>query len=255
MPVSSGKKRRSGLEGVAAISAIVRILALIVARGGSKRLPGKNIRPLGGKPLIVWSINVVQGMGDICDILVSTDAPEIADVARYAGALVPWLRPPSLASDEASSVDVCLHAVDWYENERGALDGMLLLQPTSPFRRRDTLLRGIELFQASGRCPVIGVSPAQSHPLWCFRVAGQRMFPFVDGGGLQLRSQELPAAYAINGAFYLVAPTHLRKHRSFYGTDMAPLIMNDPGESLDIDTEWDWRLAEAVLAAGDSRSE
>ena len=77
------------------------------------------------------------------------------------------------------------------------------------------------------------------------------MIPFVDGGGLQLRSQDLPPAYAINGAFYLVAPRYLREHQSFYAADMVPLIMNDPAECLDIDTEWDWRMAEAVLAAGD----
>jgi CMP-N,N'-diacetyllegionaminic acid synthase len=229
----------------------VRILALIVARGGSKRLPGKNIRSLGGKPLIVWSIDVVQDIPQICDILVSTDSPAIAEVARNADALVPWLRPGHLATDEASSVDVCLHAADWYENDRGAVDGVLLLQPTSPFRGRGTLSHGIEMFQTSGHCTVLGVSPAHSHPLWCFEVQGQRMLPFVNGDGLRLRSQDLPPAYVINGAFYLAAPAQLREHRSFYGADMVPLIMNDPAESLDIDTEWDWRMAEAVLAAGE----
>jgi len=233
----------------------VRILALIAARDGSKRLPAKNIRSLGGKPLIAWSIDVARDIDDIGDILVSTDAPAIADVAREAGALVPWLRPASLATDAASSVDVCLHAIDWYERQKGAVDGLLLLQPTSPFRRRETLLRGIELFRANGRRAVVGVSPAQSHPLWCFRVDGENMFPFVDGAGLQLRSQDLPAAYAINGAFYLIAPAQLRKQASFYDADMTPLIMEQPGESLDIDTEWDWRLAEAWLAAGGGASE
>lgn len=226
----------------------MRILALIAARGGSKRLPGKNTRLLGGKPLIAWSIQVAQGIGAIGDILVSTDAQDIADVAHQAGALVPWLRPAALATDEAASLDVCLHAIDWYENEKGAVDGLLLLQPTSPFRRRDTLLRGIDQFQSGGRRPVIGVSPARSHPLWCFRVQGQTMIPFIDGAGLQLRSQDLPAAYAINGAFYLVEPRQLRERRSFYGPDMAPLIMNGPGEWVDIDSEWDWRMAEALLA-------
>jgi CMP-N,N'-diacetyllegionaminic acid synthase len=228
----------------------VRILALITARGGSKRLPGKNIRSLGGKPLIVWSIEVARGIGDICDILVSTDSPDIGQVARDAGAFVPWLRPQALATDEASSVDVCLHAIDWYERERGAIDGMLLLQPTSPFRGRDTLLRGIEMFRSCGCCAVLGVSAAQSHPLWCFRMQGDRIVPFVDGAALRLRSQELPAAYAVNGAFYLVAPAQLREQRSFYGADTAPLIMDDPRASLDIDTEWDWRMAEAMLAGG-----
>jgi CMP-N,N'-diacetyllegionaminic acid synthase len=255
MPVSPRKKRRSGFESAAAISENVRILAVIAARGGSKRLPGKNVRSLGGRPLIGWSIAAAQRLGGLCDILVTTDAPAIAELARDAGALVPWLRPAALASDEASSVDVCLHAVDWYESEKGAVDGVLLLQPTSPFRRHETLQRGVELFQANGRLPVVGVSPAKSHPAWCFRVQGQRMFPFIGGDGLLLRSQDLPAAYAINGAFYLVAPAHLREHRSFYGPDMVPLAMDDPAESLDIDSEWDWRMAEALLAAADSRPE
>jgi CMP-N,N'-diacetyllegionaminic acid synthase len=230
----------------------VRIVALITARSGSKRLPGKNTRLLGGKPLILWSIEVARGIDEICDILISTDSTDIGTVASEAGALVPWLRPESLATDEAGSVDVCLHAIDWYEREHGAIDGVLLLQPTSPFRGRETLLRGIELFGSGGRRAVVGVSAAQSHPLWCFRLQGDRMVPFVDGAALQSRSQELPAAYAVNGAFYLVTPAHLREHRSFYGPDMAPLIMDDPRAALDIDTEWDWRMAEAMLTAGET---
>ncbi|MFZ5875366.1 MAG: cytidylyltransferase domain-containing protein [Nitrospirota bacterium] len=233
----------------------MRILALIAARGGSKRVPGKNLRRLGGKPLIVWSIDVAKGVPEICDILVSTDAPNIAEVARHGGALVPWLRPESLATDDALSVDVCLHAMNWYEAEKGAVDGVLLLQPTSPFRSRRTLMRGIELFRATAYRPVLGVSPAQSHPWWCFRIEGGTLRPFVDGDGLHRRSQDLPPAYVINGAFYLVTPEHLRQHRSFYSDDMLPLVMDHPAESLDIDTEWDWKAAQEVLAArgADSR--
>ncbi|NDB69694.1 MAG: acylneuraminate cytidylyltransferase family protein, partial [Methylocystaceae bacterium] len=93
----------------------MKILALVTARGGSKRLPGKNLRKLDGIPLIVWSINIAKGVDTICDILVSTDSPSIANVARDAGALVPWLRPAELATDTATSVDVSLHALDWYE--------------------------------------------------------------------------------------------------------------------------------------------
>lgn len=226
----------------------MRILALIAARGGSKRVPGKNIRPLGGIPLIVWSVNAAKGIDEICDILVSTDDSAIADVARSAGALVPWLRPQELASDDASSVDVCLHAINWYESKKGKVDGLLLLQPTSPFRSRATVLRGIEVFSLHQCRPVVGVSPAESHPLWCFQLDGEKMRPFVDGGGLQLRSQDLPPACVVNGAFYLIAPSDLREHRSLFKSDMVPLLIDEPEENLDIDTEWDWRLAEAILA-------
>lgn len=233
----------------------MRILALITARGGSKRVPGKNIRPLGGKPLIVWSIDVAKEIPDICDILVSTDGPEIAEVARRAGALAPWLRPAELSTDTASSVDACLHALDWYESTRGAIDGLMLLQPTSPFRKRDTVLRGIELFRSTDRRSVLGLSPAHSHPMWCVKVSGLSIRPFMDEGALSLRSQDLPKAYVPAGVFYLISPSELRQHRSFCNDSTVPLIIDAPSESIDIDTEWDWEVAEAVMGKGSSRSE
>lgn len=203
---------------------------------------------LSGRPLFVWSIDVVRDAPHICDILVSTDDPNIADLARNAGALAPWLRPAELATDTASSVDVCLHALDWYESQNGKIDGLLLLQPTSPFRSRDTVSRGISLFRASNFRPVLGVSPAASHPMWCFRIIEQTLRPFIAGGGLHLRSQDLPEAFVVNGALYLVAPADLRNLRSFVSDDAVPLVINDPKESIDIDSEWDWRTAELVLA-------
>jgi len=224
----------------------LKILALILARGGSKRIPGKNIRLLGGIPLITWSINVAKGIPEICDILVSTDAPDIAEVARNSGVLVPWLRPAELATDTASSADVALHALDWYEGEKGAVDGLLLLQPTSPFRQRETINCGIHLFRQHNHRPVIGVSPAYPHPMWCFKIEGTTMMPFVEGG-LRLRSQDLPPAYAINGVFYLLTPSDLRLHRTFYTDTTVPLVINRPEESIDIDTERDWEIAEAFL--------
>lgn len=223
----------------------MRILVLIPARGGSKRLPGKNIRPLCGKPLIIWSIEVCQGMPDICDILVSTDDQTAAEISKRAGALVPWLRPAELATDEVTSKDVALHALSWYENEKGEVDGVMLLQPTSPFRSRDTVMRGIELFRQHGCRPVVGVSPAGSHPMWCLKVDGASMSPFMEGGGLHLRSQDLPPAFVVNGAFYLLTPHDLRRHQSFYSDDMVPLVVDSPEEGIDIDTEYDWRVAEA----------
>lgn len=198
--------------------------------------------------MIVWSVDAAKRCPEICDILVSTDDHAIAEVARNADALVPWLRPPELATDEASSVDVCLHALDWYEGKNGKVDGLLLLQPTSPFRRRSTVLRGIELFRRSRPRAVLGVSPAASHPLWCVKINGETVRPFVSGADMGLRSQDLPPAYVLNGAFYLAEPEDLRRRRSFYGEGMLPFIMSEPEESLDIDTEWDWRIAEAIFA-------
>ena len=225
----------------------MKILALITARGGSKRLPGKNIRPLGGKPLLVWSIDVVKEISEICDILVSSDDKFIAEIALNSGAIVPWLRPSELANDTTSSVDVALHAIDWYEREKGKIDGLLLLQPTSPFRKRESILRGLELFKKNQQHPVIGVSPAESHPMWCFKIDGAVMEPFIKGG-LHFRSQDLPLAYVVNGSFYLIAPEDLRKSNSFFSKGMTPLVMDSFMESIDIDTEWDWIKAENFLS-------
>jgi CMP-N,N'-diacetyllegionaminic acid synthase len=225
----------------------LRVLALVPARGGSKRLPGKNLRRLGSRPLIVWSIDAARDVADICDILVSTDDEAIAEVARSAGALVPWLRPAELATDTASSVDVCLHALDRYEASFGRVDGLLLLQATSPFRSRGTVLRGIDLFRENMRRPVVGVRPAGSHPMWCYRIKEGTLRPFIAGVPSHLRSQDLPPAYEISGAFYLISPHSLRTSRAFIGDDTMPLVIDRQEESLDIDTDWDWRLAEAML--------
>ena len=225
----------------------MKILALITARGGSKRLPGKNTRLLGGKPLVVWSIDVAKDIPEICDILVSTDDPTIAAVCTEAGAYVPWLRPAELATDTASSVDVALHALDWYEAEKGAVDGLLLLQPTSPFRTKVTVQRGIELFSKHGRQPVLGVSPTHAHPMWTLKMDGDYLVPFMCEHGFGTRSQDLPPAYVVNGSFYLISPAELRACRSFVGTKTIPLLIESPQEAMDIDTQWDFKLAESIV--------
>lgn len=226
----------------------MRILALVPARGGSKRLPGKNIRLLGGRPLIAWTVAAIKNLPGICDVLVSTDDAAIADIALQAGALVPWLRPSELATDTASSVDVSLHGLDWYEKKAGPVDGLLLLQPTSPFRKPETIRRGIAQFMDGGLA-VIGVSPAPAHPAWCFRIEDGELHPYIDASGLNSRSQDLPEAFVVNGAFYLIAPTALREHHSFYPMGSTqPLLMLDPMEAVDIDTEFDWLVAEAIAS-------
>lgn len=222
---------------------------MIPARGGSKRLPGKNLRLLGGRPLVAWSIATGLQLDAVADVLVSTDDETIAEVARALGALVPWLRPSELSTDEATTTDVALHALDWYEQARGPVDGLLLLQPTTPFRRLASMHRGMDLFAVHDRRAVVGVCQAGAHPLWCFTVAEGRLRPFVHGGGLDLRSQDLPEALVVNGAFYLVQPDQLRRTGSFFGEAPTPLRMDGPEESIDIDTPLDLMVAQTVLTA------
>jgi N-acylneuraminate cytidylyltransferase len=225
----------------------MKILALIPARGGSKRLPGKNIKLLGGKPLIVWSIDVAKGTPEICDILVSTDNAAIAKVSKDAGALVPWLRPEELATDTASSVDVALHALEWYEAEKGKVDGLLLLQPTSPFRTQSTVRQGIGLFKDNNLQSVLGVSPCHTHPMWTLKIEGQHLVPFMPNHGLGMRSQDLPPAYVVNGSFYLSSPENLRTRLSFSAGELIPLVIDSEEEVLDIDTALDFKIAESIL--------
>lgn len=229
----------------------MKILALVPARGGSKRLPGKNIRLLGDKSLIVWSLDVAKGIPEICDILVSTDDPDIAAVCREAGALVPWLRPAELATDTASSIDVALHALDWYEDKFGPVDGLMLLQPTSPFRRTETIKQAISIFLTNGRRPVIGVSPAASHPAWCFEVADNTLLPFFGNefSNVLHRSQDLSPAYALNGSIYLAESSYIRRECTFLGPETYPLIMENLEEALDIDTAHDFLIAECIAAS------
>jgi CMP-N,N'-diacetyllegionaminic acid synthase len=225
----------------------VRILALIPARGGSKRLPGKNIRLLGEKPLIVWSIDVAKDISEICDILVSTDDPAIAEVCKEAGAYVPWLRPAGLASDTASTVDVALHALDWYEAEKGTVDGLLLLQPTSPFRTKESVRKGIELFKDSSMQQVLAISPTPAHPMWMLKVQDNQMVPFMHEHGFGTRSQDLPPVFVVNGSIYLTSSEDLRMNQSFIGSKISPIIIESQMEALDIDAEWDMALGEFML--------
>lgn len=224
----------------------MRILALVPARGGSKRLPDKNVRPLLGKPLIAWTIEPALQSGLFCDVLLSTDDEKIVAVGRDAGVLAPWLRPPALASDTASSVDVALHAVDWYEAQHGEVDGVMLLQPTSPFRSARSIAGSIALFGQDPASPVVSMTQALSHPAWTFHVEAGKLVPFLDWAETEKRSQDLVPAFVNDGAIYIISPKTLRLRRSFMDQNTRPYVIEDARESIDIDTPDDWYLAERI---------
>lgn len=225
----------------------MKLLALIPARGGSKRIPNKNMRWLGGKPLISWTIEIAKQIPEFADILVSTDSEAIAQYAKKQGTLVPWLRPTELSSDVANSIDVCLHAIDWYEKENGKIDGVMLLQPTSPFRSTFNLKRSIELFKTQPQKSVVSFSTAASHPMWCYRINDHSLIPYIEFTAKMARSQDLPAAYVPNGSIYLANTDYLRRWKSFIGKETNPIIIDEYSENIDIDTEDDWKLAEYIL--------
>ena len=152
-----------------------------------------------------------------------------------------------LATDTASSVDVALHALNWYEAKKGLVDGLLLLQPTSPFRTKENIQRGIELFINHNFQSIIGVSPTSDHPMWTLKIQDDFLVPFMQEHGIGIRSQDLPPSYVMNGYFYLIAPKELRAQHSFIGPKTLPLLIESSQEALDIDTEWDYKIAEFIV--------
>jgi CMP-N,N'-diacetyllegionaminic acid synthase len=227
----------------------MKILAIVPARSGSKRLPGKNIKILGDKPLIAWTIECAKKIHDICDVIVSTDSIEIADVAKQYGATVPFIRPIELSTDTASSVDVMLHALEEYEKKEGFVDGVMLLQPTSPFRSINLINRGIKKYQENNKRTIVGVSPVRDHPEWVMKKKGDLLVPYIAESQSSSRSQDLPEAFVVNGCFYLIDQDLLKKTKKIVSSEFFPLIVNSMQESLDIDDQWDWNIAQMIAAS------
>jgi len=228
----------------------MRILALILARGGSKRLPKKNIRELGGKPLIVWSIETAKQIPEVVDTLVSTDCVDIAAVSRSEGARVPWLRPGHLSTDSSTSVDAALHGVDWYEAECGLVDGIMLLQPTSPFRDLSLIQDAIRIFETDVSVPIVSVSKVTdvpAHPEFCFIQIEGNMERISDWEKLRYHLQNNDPVFMLNGSIYLIAPGILRRERTFVPQTFRSIVMTNDDESLDIDTEIDWETAQEIV--------
>lgn len=225
-----------------------RILALIPARGGSKGLPGKNIRDLHGKPLIAWSIEAAKQSNYIDRIIVSTDSMDIATIATKYGAEVPFMRPAELATDNSSGMDVCLHALQWFSDKNDNYDLLLILQPTSPLRTISDIDAAIETIGEKQAKAVVSVCETDHHPWWSNELPQDgNMEGFLRPEVLNKNRQELPTYYRLNGAIYLIDTKVLKKTRSFYGPETFAYVM--PTErSIDIDTLLDFLVAEAYLA-------
>jgi CMP-N-acetylneuraminic acid synthetase len=224
----------------------LKLLGLLPARGGSKGVPGKNIKALAGVPLIAWSIRAARDSGAFERIVVTTDSPEIAAVASSFGAPVPWLRPAELAGDRSPSIDFVLHALDRLMADDGwEPDAVMLLQPTSPFRSAASIRRAAEAFAASGTDSMASVSPVSTHPWSCYFLdAGGRLERAAPGAPEVLRRQDLPPAYAPDGSIYVTSPRFLRQKRGFLGPGTVAFL-TPPDEAADIDTADDWARAEA----------
>lgn len=210
----------------------LRVLALITARGGSKGLPGKNIRPAGGKPLLAWTVEAARG-SRYCDrVVISTDDEAIAEAALAHGCEVPFMRPAQLATDTSSSMDVVMHALQALPG----FDLLLLLQPTSPLRTSADIDAACELLLAQQAPACVSVTPARESPYWMYSVGpDQALKPVVELPAGITRRQDLPLAYSLNGGVYLARTTWLQESRSFVTPQTVALVM-PANRSLDIDT-------------------
>ncbi len=223
-----------------------KILALIPARSGSKGVPNKNIKLIAGKPLLFWTVEAAKKCAWLDKIIVSTDDPKIATLAKQAGAEVPFLRPKELSSDSARMIDVLLHAIDWFEKHGENYDLLLLLQPTSPLRSSEDIKNAIMEMSYRSAKAIISVCPTEHPPYWSNVLPPDHSLKhFIDQAVIRNR-QELPEYYRLNGAIYLSDVEYLKKNSGFWGDATFAYIM--PVErSVDIDSEIDFKLAEILL--------
>jgi N-acylneuraminate cytidylyltransferase len=223
-------------------------LYIIPARGGSKGIPRKNIKPLAGKPLIAYSIDVAKELAiDTAHVIVSTDDDEIAAVAESCGVPVPYRRPAELATDRSGSREVMLHAMDWADSRGIAYDCVVLLQPTSPMRTADDVRQALSLY-TDNLDMVVSVAEALSNPYYtCFETTDDGYLHISKGDGLYTRRQDCPKVWEYNGAVYVINPNSLRAHALGEFIRRVPSVM-DRSRSIDLDTLTDWMIAETILA-------
>ena len=229
-----------------------KVLAIVPARGGSKRLPGKNRLILNNKPLIAWSIEAGLNSSYVDRVIVSTDDQDIADISREWGAEVPFIRPQELASDKATTVDTIIHALQSIENSDERYDYILLLQPTSPLRTAKHIDEAVELMIEKCADSIVGVTEV-SHPVeWSNTLPDNlSMDNFISKEAYFTRSQDFPERYQINGAIYLIKKESLLSSGMMKSEVNSIAYIMDKNDSVDIDDRFDFILAETLM---DSKS-
>lgn len=225
------------------------LLGIIPARSGSKGVPEKNIRNVAGKPLMHYTIEAAQDSGKLSEYIVSTDSEEYAEIAREAGASVPFLRPDELATDYSATIDAVKHAVTTYEEQyQVRIDATVLLQPTTPLRKSSDIDAAIELFLDSRAESLISCyRTVHSHPNHLYEMtANNRVAPLRDQTQVPDRRQEFEPLFLLNGALYISTRDLIFEHDVL--KEEAPVAYVMPRErSINIDEEFDLQLAEFLI--------
>lgn len=226
-----------------------KILAIVPARAGSKRLPNKNIKSLCGKPLIGWSIEAGASSSYVDKVIVSTDSDEIASVSKQFGADIPFLRPSELATDTASSFDVVKHSLDFFSSNGELYDVVVLLQPTSPLRNSIDLDKAIEFYLSKKANSVTSVCEVEHSPLWSNVLPENfSMRNFIRKSIKGKNSQGLKKYYRLNGAIYICNIEAFLIEKTFISSKRSFAFIMEQQSSVDIDTELDFIVAEAILS-------
>lgn len=227
-------------------------LCVIPARGGSKRIPRKNIKPFAGLPMIAHSIAAARASGLFSRIVVSTDDAEIAEIARMHGAEIPFIRPAALSNDHAGTIPVIAHAIETLAARRGPADAVCCLYATAPFVRAGDLREGLRLLE-SGDWSYVFTATEFPAPIF-------RSFRVLDSGGVEMfypdkfatRSQDLPRAWHDAGQFYWGRPSAWLAGEPFF-TPRARALLLPRWQVQDIDTQEDWERAELIAPALNAR--
>lgn len=227
------------------------VLALIPARAGSKRVKNKNIRDLGGKPLIAYTIEAALKARSITRVVVSTDSPAIARIAKKHGADVPFLRPKDLAGSHSTEYEFHRHALDWLkENEGYAVDLVVNLYPTTPFRKSASIDRAVRDMLSNPKAESLrSIRKCAEHPYKMWTVKGKMALPYVGGVGSQkhtLAYQQLPEIWIQNASIYITRPNVIYQSKSTIGKRVLAFPMTEE-ESVDINLPLDFVLAETLL--------
>lgn len=221
-----------------------KVLALIPARGGSKGIPGKNIKDLAGKPLIAYTIEAARQCAVIDCVMVSTDSREIAEVAKRYGAEVPFLRPDFLAEDTSKTIDAVYYTVDRLSEEVESYDYLVLLQPTSPLRTSEDIERAVALSVENG-CDVVSVSEVSDSPILMRKCDKNGNLTHLLDKNSTVRRQDMPVYYRVNGSIYVNEIKRLSAETSFNDNPVGYIMPRE--RSVDIDEPADFAVAEFYL--------
>ena len=226
----------------------MRVLGVVPARGGSKGIPRKNVRLLGGRPLLAWTAEAALAARRLTRVVLTTDDEEIAEVGRRCGLEVPFLRPADLARDDTPTLPVLQHAVAELESAGDRFDAVCLLQPTSPLRRPGDIDGCIDLLETAALDAVVSVLPVppEHNPHWVYFRDGEGLLRLATGEDQPIpRRQELPPAFHRDGSVYVTRRNVLMEGNSLYGRRLGGFLADS--RSVNLDTPADWERAEKLF--------